>query len=657
MSTTVKVQIQQRIDTASAFSTANPTLLLGEVAWESDTKKYKIGDGNTQWSSLAYAPGSGGYTAGTGVSISASNVITASAVALSTIQTAANETAMLALTTQEGDVVVRSDQNKTYMKNSGTANSMADFTELSTPTDAVTSVNGNTGAITADQLAAAIESATDSNKFTDADHTKLNGIAASANNYSISTDLLDEDNFATNSATKVASQQSIKAYVDANSSSVIDEDDFASNSATVAPSQQSVKAYVDTADALKANLGTNTFTGNQSLGDNLKVQIGTGNDLQLFHDGTNSYITNATGNLIFGNLGNATVSIKANDKLSIECAPDAAVGLHYDTTLRAQTTSTGFNVIGALTVNGSALESGVSSDNYHNTFGGTGAGTSMQSSGYDESYNTFFGKDSGKYIRDYSGSNQRAYYNTCVGYASGQNAREIKKSVGVGPFTLYGDTTNTTTADFDVAVGYAALYSITTGEKNSGLGSIAGYSITTGSNNLCLGYHAGRPSSPSGTITTGSNNVVLGDDNITNLYCADTSISSSDSRDKTDVTNFTHGLSWINKLNPITYRWDKRTWYNEYNEDGSIKSTATPDGSKKKTKQHIGFLAQDVLAIEQADGFASKKDDMLVVNLNEDDTAYGLKYERLVPVLVNAIKELSTKVETLETKVAALESA
>ena len=39
---------------------------------------------------------------------------------------------------------------------------------------------------------------------------------------------------------------------------------------------------------------------------------------------------------------------------------------------------------------------------------------------------------------------------------------------------------------------------------------------------------------------------------------------------------------------------------------------------------------------------------MLIANLNEDGTAYGLKYERLVPVLVNAIKELSAKVKALE---------
>jgi len=332
MSTTVKVQIQQRIDTASNWTTANPTLLAGEVGWESDTKKYKIGTGSTAWASLAYAPGSGGYTAGTGVSISASNVITASAIALSTIQTAANETAMLALTTQEGDVVVRSDQSKTYMRNSGTANSMADFTELSTPTDAVTSVNGNTGAITADQLAAAIESASDSNVFTDADHTKLNGISASANNYSISTDLLDEDNFSTNSATKP-------------------------------PSQQSVKAYVDTADALKANLSGATFTGDVVFtgdaanvtwdkstddlifNDNAKAIFGTSSDgLEIFHDGNHSRIADTgTGKLYFTTSAALFGNAAANESLA-EFTENGSCSLRYDNNIQIETTSTGVSI-------------------------------------------------------------------------------------------------------------------------------------------------------------------------------------------------------------------------------------------------------------------------------------------------------------------------
>ena len=52
-----------------------------------------------------------------------------------------------------------------------------------TPIGGVTSVNSVTGAITAAHIATAVEAASGSNTFTDADHTKLNAIAASANNY------------------------------------------------------------------------------------------------------------------------------------------------------------------------------------------------------------------------------------------------------------------------------------------------------------------------------------------------------------------------------------------------------------------------------------------------------------------------------------------
>lgn len=59
-----------------------------------------------------------------------------------------SQVAQLALTAQEGDIAIRSDLSKTYVHNGGTAGTMADWTELATPTDAVTSVNGLTGAVT-----------------------------------------------------------------------------------------------------------------------------------------------------------------------------------------------------------------------------------------------------------------------------------------------------------------------------------------------------------------------------------------------------------------------------------------------------------------------------------------------------------------------------
>ena len=84
-----------------------------------------------------------------------------------------------------------------------------------------TKLDGIEASATADQTAseirALVESASDSNVFTDADHSKLNGVAASANNYSISSDLLDEDDFSSDSATKPPSQQSTKAYIAATS--------------------------------------------------------------------------------------------------------------------------------------------------------------------------------------------------------------------------------------------------------------------------------------------------------------------------------------------------------------------------------------------------------------------------------------------------------
>nr|DAP28615.1 MAG TPA: hyaluronidase [Caudoviricetes sp.] len=53
-------QIKLRRDTSAAFASSNPILGNGEPAYETDTKKLKIGDGTTAYTSLAYFAGGGG---------------------------------------------------------------------------------------------------------------------------------------------------------------------------------------------------------------------------------------------------------------------------------------------------------------------------------------------------------------------------------------------------------------------------------------------------------------------------------------------------------------------------------------------------------------------------------------------------------------------
>lgn len=52
--TQIKTRILLRNDVATAWTTANPVLMKGEIGIETDTNKFKIGDGTTTWSALPY---------------------------------------------------------------------------------------------------------------------------------------------------------------------------------------------------------------------------------------------------------------------------------------------------------------------------------------------------------------------------------------------------------------------------------------------------------------------------------------------------------------------------------------------------------------------------------------------------------------------------
>jgi hypothetical protein len=53
--------IQLRRGTATEWTTANPTLSVGEIGFETNTGKFKVGDGSAAWTALAYAASQPGH--------------------------------------------------------------------------------------------------------------------------------------------------------------------------------------------------------------------------------------------------------------------------------------------------------------------------------------------------------------------------------------------------------------------------------------------------------------------------------------------------------------------------------------------------------------------------------------------------------------------
>jgi len=81
--------------------------------------------------------------------------------------------------------------------------------------------------------------------------------------------------------------------------------------------------------------------------DNAKIRLGTGNDLQLFHDGSNSYITETgTGDLRL-RATNLVIQSATEESLANFTA-DGAVTLYYDNSAKIATKSDGVDITGEL---------------------------------------------------------------------------------------------------------------------------------------------------------------------------------------------------------------------------------------------------------------------------------------------------------------------
>ena len=95
-----------------------------------------------------------------------------------------------------------------------------------------------------------------------------------------------------------------------------------------------------------------TMTGDLDFNDSVKANFGTADDLQIYHDGSNSYVNEAgTGNLIIGTNGTSINLTKgAGTESMIVAAADGAVTLYYDNSAKLATSTSGVAITGALTL-------------------------------------------------------------------------------------------------------------------------------------------------------------------------------------------------------------------------------------------------------------------------------------------------------------------
>jgi hypothetical protein len=257
--------------------------------------------------------------------------------------------------------------------------------------------------------------------------------------------------------------------------------------------------------------------------------------------------------------------------------------------------------------------------------------------------------------------------NTAVGFSAGITNTTGLENTALGMYALRFNTTGNTntalglqalhrntTANDNTAVGRNSMEQNLTGAQNTIVGSLCHDNLTTGDLNTALGYNLapsavdvsseiviGSSITGAGTNTvrigTGGGTATLGLDGSDTSWAA-----ASDVRLKKDVADSTVGLSFLNALRPITFKWQHK---NAVAEDLPQYDADSSDPIFGEGKAHHGFIAQEVKAV--IDDHSDVLDGNNIWHEDPDGTQQ-LSQGNLVPMLVKAIQELSAKIAELE---------
>lgn len=380
-----------------------------------------------------------------------------------------------------------------------------------------------------------------------------------------------------------------------------------------------VLSNVNGASGNNIAIGTNTglaavTTGvnNIVIGPNTGTCLTTGSNNNFFGCNAGCSVTTGSNNIIVGNYAGTT-------------------GLSDTIFLKAGATCLKV-ASGALTVNGSAVggaspisvnattksiyscTSGTPTG-YHNIVLGTCAGAKPITG----NSNVVLGKYAGQCLWG-------GFRNVLLGELSGKNICGGYNNVAIGTYAgccLVGAYDN-------IFMGWGAgRYSYC--NYNIAIGRNAGSTMTTAYNNIMIGCATGSNGFGLGTITTCCNIIMMG-----NCYHTDAIIqigwtTVSDIRDKCVWGPVPHGRSFLQKLETIEFSFKDR-------ETGIL---------DENSKRRYGFSAQNVL---EAEG-----DNPIITN-NKDLDKLKITNDYLIPVLVNAINELSTELDELKARIVVLEA-
>ena len=190
--------------------------------------------------------------------------------------------------------------------------------------------------------------------------------------------------------------------------------------------------------------------------------------------------------------------------------------------------------------------------------------------------------------------------------------------------TAFGlNALDSTTGIYNVAIGLNALTNLGAADQNCAIGWNALSNVTTGGNNIGIGTNAQVPTA------TANNQVRVGNVNIAYAGIQVGWSITSDSRWKSDIKTSNLGLSFINKLNPVSY--------------------FRKNDASQKTE--YGFIAQEL--DKSLTECGAGNNGMIT---KDDDGMLSVRYNDLLAPMVKAIQELKAENDILKQQNQSLEN-